>query len=70
MCGRSAGGLSCALSNGSTCNPYSFWTSDYGDPGGSGSAEFYWGTLGYPDLDRDGKQEVCGRASGGFFCAR
>ena len=37
--------------------------------GGWAGAEYYWGTIHYPDLDGDGKADVCGRASGGLYCA-
>ncbi|WP_437722199.1 DUF1986 domain-containing protein [Sorangium sp. So ce861] len=70
VCGRSGLGLACALSNGTSFNTPSSWTTQYSDSGGWGTAEHHWGTLRYPDLDGDGKQDVCGRSASGLYCAR
>ncbi|WP_437760232.1 FG-GAP-like repeat-containing protein [Sorangium sp. So ce1389] len=70
VCGRASGGLFCALSNGASFTSPSYWTSDYSNANGWSGAEYYWGTIEYPDVDGDGSQDVCGRASGGIFCAR
>jgi len=69
VCGRAGAGLYCALSNGTSFNWPSYWTSGYSDAGGWTVAEYYWGTIEYPDLNGDGKQDVCGRAGGGLLCA-
>ena len=69
VCGRAMGGLYCALSNGSSFGTPSFWTSAYSDAEGWSASASLWQTLKFPDLNRDGRQDVCGRAMGGLYCA-
>ncbi|HEU4409682.1 MAG TPA: M57 family metalloprotease [Polyangiaceae bacterium] len=69
VCGRSSAGLLCALSNGASFGAPSYRSNQYDNVTGWSSAEYYWDTIAYPDLDGDGNQDVCGRASGGLFCA-
>ncbi|TMQ18686.1 MAG: hypothetical protein E6J90_19610 [Deltaproteobacteria bacterium] len=69
ICGRASGGLYCALSTGSSFTAPTFWTTGYSDAGGWAGAQYYWGTIEFPDLNGDGKADVCGRASGGLYCA-
>ncbi|WP_437621653.1 hypothetical protein [Sorangium sp. So ce1151] len=69
VCGRAANGLVCALSNGTSFEAPSSWTSDYSNANGWANAESFWGTIKYPDLNGDGKQDVCGRAANGLVCA-
>jgi len=42
-----------------------FWTTAYSDASGWAAQPYYWNTLEYPDLNGDGKQDVCGRAGAG-----
>src|SRR5262249_45005568 len=43
------------------------WTSAYSDATGW-TDQSKWTTLQYPDLNGDGKSDVCSRAVGGLFC--
>jgi hypothetical protein len=69
VCGRGAAGLNCALSTGSTFGPVSLWSNDFSDAGGWGLGPEYSGTIRYPDLNGDGKADVCGRGAAGLICA-
>ena len=70
ICGRASGGIYCALSTGSAFSAPSYWTTAYSNADGWIGAEYYWGTIEYPDLNGDGNQDICGRASGGIYCSR
>jgi len=39
------------------------------DANGFSSAHYYYNTIQYPDLNSDGKADVCGRGSLGIYCA-
>ena len=69
VCGRGYGGIACALSNGSSFNATSMWTTDYSNPAGWSAGEYYWGTIQYADINGDGKADVCGRGGSGIMCA-
>ncbi len=69
ICGRSTWGLYCALSTGTTFGAHSVWTDGYEDAGGWNSSPTHWKTIKYVDLNGDGKQDVCGRANWGLYCA-
>ena len=69
VCGRSAQGIVCALSNGSGFGPATLWTSSFSDAGGFGSAQGYWGSIRFGDVNGDGYADVCGRSSSGVVCA-
>ncbi|SEU34020.1 S8 family serine peptidase [Stigmatella erecta] len=69
VCGRASDGLYCALSTGSSFSVPSYWTRNYNNVAGWSSANYYWETLQYPDLNGDGLADVCGRSSEGLFCA-
>jgi hypothetical protein len=49
--------------------PASSWSPHYSDNGGWSSNPAYWRTLGFPDLNGDGKADVCGRGVDGMACA-
>lgn len=68
VCGRANFGMVCALSNGATFGTATPWTAAFSDAAGWASADFYWSTLRYPDLNGDGKQDICGRSSHGIYC--
>ena len=70
ICGRAGAGIYCALSTGTSFAAPSFRTSAYSDASGWSASESYWRTIAYPDLDGDGKQDICGRAGAGMYCAR
>ncbi len=40
----------------------------WSDAGGWGSSAAYYGTIQYPDLNGDGKADICGRAESGITC--
>jgi hypothetical protein len=69
VCGRAGGGMYCALSTGSGFTASTYWTTAYSDPTGWTGAQYYWGTIKFPDLNGDGKADICGRAGGGMYCA-
>ncbi len=69
VCGRSASGVQCALSGGQSFGPLTLWTSGYSDAAGWGGGKFYWGTIQYPDVNGDGRADVCGRGGPGLLCA-
>lgn len=67
--GGTAPGIFCALSNGATAfGTPTKWTSGYSDASGWNSPQYY-STIQFPDLNNDGKADVCGRAPGGINCA-
>lgn len=70
VCGRATLGLVCALSSGTAFSgSAALWTSGYSDAQGWGSGPEYWKTLRYPDLNGDGKADVCGRGANGIVCS-
>ncbi|MFO0592352.1 MAG: FG-GAP-like repeat-containing protein [Polyangiaceae bacterium] len=69
LCGRSAGGLSCATSTGAAFEGLALVDpSEYSDSLGWAAAK-YGGTLRLGDLNGDGRADVCGRDAGGLTCA-
>jgi hypothetical protein len=68
VCGRGIGGIYCALSTGSSFGPLSLWNGDFSDGSGWAAPEYY-STLQFPDLNKDGSADVCGRGTGGVWCA-
>ena len=69
LCGRGVAGVHCALSIGAAFGPSSLWSSAYSDASGWDAFPYYWGTVEYPDLDGDGRQDICGRGAYGLYCA-
>jgi hypothetical protein len=69
VCGRGPDGIECALSGGVGFGPVSLWSAAFSDAAGWGSAQSHWGTIQFPDLDGDGKADVCGVGTGGVVCA-
>jgi hypothetical protein len=68
-CGRSAAGVSCAVSNGAAFVTYSLWGASFSDANGWNIGPQYYETLAYPDVNGDGKADVCGRGGAGVYCA-
>ncbi|MDY7230335.1 S8 family serine peptidase [Hyalangium rubrum] len=68
LCGRGTDGVYCMLSTGSAFGQFFRWTTDYGDNSGWGQA-YHWQTLRFPDINGDGKADVCGRGGNGVLCA-
>jgi hypothetical protein len=69
VCGRGGGGINCALSNGTSFGQVTIWRENYGDAHGWKGDQYYWGTIQYPDVNGDGKADVCGRGGDGINCA-
>jgi len=68
VCGRGIAGIICATSNGASFGATSNWSTGYSDGGGWTTPEYYK-TIKFPDLNGDGKADVCGRGAGGLKCA-
>jgi hypothetical protein len=68
VCGRGSGGINCAVSNGSSFTNTSVWNSSFSDANGW-NAEKYYSTIAYPEINNSGGADVCGRGSGGIYCA-
>jgi len=69
VCGRGVYGILCALSEGTSFGPATYWSSDYRDPFGWKNHPSHWKTIQFPDLNSDGKADVCGRGGAGLICA-
>ena len=69
VCGRFVDGMQCAFSDGTQFLPATQWTTEYHDNGGWDKRPSYWATLRYPDINGDGRADVCARSSVGIFCA-
>lgn len=67
VCGRAGAGVTCARSNGSGFGPAIAGPS-WSDEAGWGAAS-YASTLQFPDVDGDGRADVCGRGPSGVMCA-
>ncbi len=67
VCGRGGSGVYCAVSTGSGFGNATLWASEFSDAAGWTDAKYY-STLAFPDLNNDGKADVCGRGAGGLFC--
>jgi hypothetical protein len=69
VCGRGSAGISCGLSNGfSSFSNVQLWTTAFSDSAGWDEEE-YFATINYPDVDKDGMADVCGRGVEGMYCA-
>lgn len=66
VCGRAADGIHCSLSTGTGFGPDivgPLWS----DASGWAKPEYY-GTILYPDINGDGKADICGRTADGVIC--
>jgi hypothetical protein len=68
ICGRGSGGMWCALSTGNGFAPHSLWIANFTDALGWNAVQYY-STITFPDLNNDRRADVCGRGSGGIWCA-
>jgi hypothetical protein len=66
-CGRGISGVNCGVSNGSAFSAVTLWESSFSDANGWNGTS-YWNTLQYPDVNGDGKADVCGRGLEGVNC--
>jgi LmbE family N-acetylglucosaminyl deacetylase len=73
VCGRTAGGVSCALApaSGTGFGPLRLWSlrSDFSDAAGWGASAALYGSLRLADVTGDGYADLCGRATTGVVCA-
>ena len=67
VCGRGVSGITCATSTGTAFGAASTWAPSFSDANGWNAAKYY-STIAYPDLNKDGKKDVCGRGGTGIFC--
>lgn len=68
VCGRGIAGIGCALSNGASFDPAALWSAGFNDAGGW-NQEKYYATIRFPDVNGDGRADVCGRGAAGISCA-
>jgi hypothetical protein len=68
VCARGIGGILCGLSNGSSFSTPTVWQSDFRDTAGWNQPQYY-STIRFPDVNGDGKADVCGRGILGITCA-
>jgi FG-GAP-like repeat/Dual-action HEIGH metallo-peptidase len=69
LCGRGGGGIRCALSNGSSFNATTLWSTNFSDASGWNAGPEYYATIRFPDLNADGRADLCGRGAAGVRCA-
>ncbi|MGQ0825585.1 MAG: hypothetical protein ACT4OX_11280 [Actinomycetota bacterium] len=68
VCGRSAMGVACALSNGTGFGPLRLWDSHFSDANGYGDIRRN-ASIQLVDLNHDNKDDVCMRAANGIWCS-
>jgi len=68
VCGRGEYGVVCGKSNDLGFGTVAVWQSTFSDAKGWKAPEYYR-TLRFPDLDGDGKADVCARGAIGVWCA-
>jgi hypothetical protein len=60
----------CGLSSGNGFSTATLWSSAFSDNSGWGTTPSYWATIRFPDVDGDGRADVCARGIAGILCAR
>jgi hypothetical protein len=68
FCGRGPQGIVCALSNGNSFEQATIWLGEFSDTSEWRNYEAY-STIQFPDLNVDGKADLCGRGREGIWCA-
>jgi hypothetical protein len=68
VCARGIDGVACALSDGTTFGNFTNWSTTFSDAAGWNQPKYY-STLKFPDLNADGKADVCVRGGSGIRCA-
>jgi hypothetical protein len=68
VCGRGSAGISCAVSSGTAFGAIGLWSSEFTDAGGWSAGPQYYSTIRFPDVNGDGRADVCGRAIAGIHC--
>ena len=71
VCGRTADGLHCALSNGAAFVRAHRWSfrDDFADSTGWSARASAWGSIRLGDVNGDGLADACGRSPSGLVCA-
>ncbi|MFO0635766.1 MAG: FG-GAP-like repeat-containing protein [Nannocystaceae bacterium] len=67
LCVRGPDGMYCALAQDTDFGAPTRWSTNFGENNGWGAAKYYE-TIGFPDIDGDGRDDVCGRGSAGIHC--
>jgi hypothetical protein len=69
ICARGAGGVGCGLSNGTSAfSATTTWAAQFSDAAGLSTSPTLWGTIQFPDLNGDGKADICARTTSGIDC--
>ncbi len=68
VCGRGPQGIWCGLSNGASFSQPTLWSASFSDANGWNAPQYYE-TISFADLNGDGRADVCGRGTGGVWCA-
>jgi hypothetical protein len=68
VCGRGAAGVYCSFSTGSGFTVPTLWNGSFSDAGGWAASAAFYGTIQFPDVNGDGKPDVCGRGHAGMYC--
>jgi hypothetical protein len=69
VCGRGFAGIYCSLSNGASgFTGFSLWAPGFNDTDGWSAVQYY-STIKFADVNGDGLPDVCGRGTGGMYCA-
>ena len=69
LCARGKDGILCAISDGSTFTGLDTWQGNFSDDNGWDTNQAYWGTIRFPDVNGDGKADLCTRGFYGILCA-
>ncbi len=69
VCVRSVDGFYCGSSTGNAFEAAAPWEYGFSNWNGWNTRRPYWGTVQFPDLDADGKSDICGRGVIGVWCA-
>jgi len=67
LCARSKDGAYCALREGTSFAAGTLWSNAFANGTGWGAVQHY-STLHHPDLDGDGRADICGRGPTGMLC--
>ena len=67
ICARAAGGITCHIGTGSSFSSAPFAGPAWAD-GANWNQSQYYSTIQYPDLNGDGKADICGRTGAGIIC--
>lgn len=68
ICARGFWGIECAVSSENSASRTALWSQAFADSF-LGSQESQYSTIRFPDLDGDGRDDMCGRTQQGIACA-